>query len=137
MRLLPVGSSNTLAVGESGWIELSDTFDDRTLFVLTKTRDDRYRIRTARPHTGGEASCVEVGKAGAVKAVTCDSAKNNQEFEIRRSGPAAYTIRTGKDLFLTQSLASGVRAIPVRTGEPGKEALFLLPDQGRASAPGP
>ncbi|OJF12475.1 hypothetical protein [Couchioplanes caeruleus] len=130
--LLPVGSAATLAVGETGWIELTDDFGDRALFVLTKADGDRYRIRTARLRTGGKASCIEVGKAGAVTAAPCDAAKNGQVFRIRRSG-TAYTLCTGKDTCLVQSPASGVRAVPLAAGTPGKDALFFVPDRGRAS----
>ena len=151
--LLPVGSEATLGVLESGKIGLTEAFDDRALFVLTRTRPggDRFWIRTAELRRGGEALCLSAklgtgGRPAPVTTVACDASAEDQLFRFRRAGGTKdkprYTIRTGTDTYLVQDptgeiagTGTGVAAVAIGEGTPDIDTPFLLADRGRASMP--
>ena len=151
--LLPVGSEATLGVLDSGKIGLTEAFDDRALFVLTRTRPggDRFWIRTAELRRGGEALCLSAklgtgGRPAPVTTVACDASAEDQLFRFRRAGGTKdkprYTIRTGTDTYLVQDptgeiagTGTGVAAVAIGEGTPDIDTPFLLADRGRASMP--
>ncbi|BCJ53377.1 hypothetical protein Asp14428_48520 [Actinoplanes sp. NBRC 14428] len=137
--VLPVNSEGTLGVSSSRKVELSDAFDDRTLFVLTKVQGERYWIRTARVRAGGEALCLQVEKDSRVTAAACDAAKSTQLFLFRNTGTSngklKYTIRTNNNVYIIVTPEGGVRAVPIGEGTPDIDTPFLLPDRGEAHLP--
>ncbi|MFI5495568.1 hypothetical protein [Actinoplanes sp. NPDC051859] len=137
--LRPIKGQATLAVGADGWIELSDDFGDRAHFVLDQIEGDRFHIRTARLPS---PVCVEVGQAEAVITAPCDAAKTTQLFRFAQTGTAAdgkpfFSIRTVDDAYVTQSPASGVRAIHQGAGVPDKGKFFFLPSTPVSGTPSP
>jgi len=147
VRLLPVGSEATFAVGPDRRVALSGTFDDTSLFVIKRVAGDRYWIMTATLRSGGEALClrVEDGSPATVVATGCDAGQSSQLFRFRRTGTVdgkpKYTIYTGADTYLVQDptgelgSTGGVTATQIGEGTPDIDTPFLLPDQGPANLP--
>lgn len=138
MWILPPATEGTLGVSAARKVELSDAFDDKTLFVLTPLGGDKYWIQTAKLRIGGEAYCLAV-KGTTVQAVGCDAGAGNQQFRFRKTGETdgkpEYTIRTGTDTYIIVTDQGGVEAAQIGEGTPDIDTPFLLPDKGKATLP--
>ncbi|GAA0501680.1 hypothetical protein Ade02nite_93640 [Paractinoplanes deccanensis] len=152
MHLLPKNSESALAVLDNGKIGLSEAFDDTALFVLTPLApgSDDHWIRTAKLRKGGEPLCLSAkltgGRPAPVTTVACDASDSAQKFRFRETGESngkpAYTIRTGKDVYIIQDptgeiagTGTGVAAVTIGEGTPDIDTPFLLSDKGLATMP--
>ncbi|MBQ1076606.1 hypothetical protein KBX06_26135 [Micromonospora sp. C31] len=142
--LRPIGSfESILAVDAKGRLNLTDGDTDKSLFVLLPARDNRYQIRTAQAHGGGEPDCMGLRDNGSspatVVATACDAGRAGQLFAIEKTrekseGRPTYTISGEGRVYLRATDRQGLVAQRVGEGDAGEGLAFDLVDNGAAPA---
>ncbi|MGC4763172.1 hypothetical protein ACLQ20_09995 [Micromonospora sp. DT46] len=142
--LRPVGSfESILAVDAKGRLNLTDGDTDKSLFVLLPASDNRYQIRTAKAHSGGEPDCMGLRDNGSapatVVAAACDAGRAGQLFTIEKTreksqGRPTYTISGEGEVRLRATDRQGLVAQRVGEGAAGEGLSFDFVDNGAAPA---
>ncbi|MEU4771632.1 hypothetical protein [Micromonospora sp. NPDC023644] len=142
--LRPVGSfESILAVDAKGRLNLTDGDTDKSLFVLLPARGNKYQIRTAKAHGGGEPDCMGLRDDGSapatVVATPCDAGRAGQLFTIEKTrekseGRPTYTISGEGEVRLRATDRQGLVVERVREGDAGEGLTFDFVDNGAAPA---
>ncbi|NBE80136.1 hypothetical protein [Micromonospora rubida] len=142
--LRPVGSfESILAVDAKGRLNLTDGETDKSLFVLLPAGENRYQIRTAKAHDGGEPDCMGLRDNGSapatIVAAACDSRRAGQLFTIEKTqkrdqGRPTYTIGGEGKVYLRAVDGQGLTAQRVGEGDAGEGLTFDFVDNGVAPA---
>ncbi|MGK5517831.1 hypothetical protein ACSNN9_00565 [Micromonospora sp. URMC 107] len=142
--LRPVGSfESILAVDAKGRLHLTDGDTDKSLFVLLPAHGNKYQIRTAKAHGGGEPDCMGLRDDGSapatVVATACDAGRAGQLFAIERTrekseGRPTYTISGEGEVRLRATDRQGLVVERVPEGDAGEGLTFDFVDNGAAPA---
>jgi hypothetical protein len=126
-----------LAVTSTGRIDLTDTYDDRALFVLVPN-GGVYSIKTGKIVKGGEPLCAAL-KTNGTKPLTivtaaCDAGDPAQRFTIEGQNPSGYAISAGSAYL--QWFRYGTNGlIAQELGDQTLETTFTFTDRGKANLP--
>ncbi|MEU9507251.1 hypothetical protein AB0D32_13320 [Micromonospora sp. NPDC048170] len=142
--LRPVASfESILAVDAKGRLNLTGGYTDKSLFVLLPAGGNKYQIRTAKAHGGGEPDCMGLRDNGSapatVVATACDSSRAGQLFVIEKTqekdeGRPTYTIEGEGKVRLRATDRQGLTVERAGEGAAGEGLTFDFVDNGAAPA---